>query len=203
MIAVLAAMLLAGGDDGSPAASPTTPGTTTTALPAAAETGLASLVPNTIFKDCTVDPTPSPGAAESATCSPPVDPGQRTLAFYPDSWTIAIYPTSAELKAAYNALRREHDVGSDYGRCNAVTWGGEGAWLHGPDKPGGRQFCYFDGNVAVMVWTHEKLGQASHVDTLGVARAAGSDHTGLFGWFRFWHHRIGKCPTTDCVAKIS
>jgi serine/threonine-protein kinase len=207
LVAVVAAVLLAGGDDES-SASPTTappppPATTTTAQPAEAESGLASLVPNAIFKDCKVDPTPSPGAAESATCGPPVDPAQRTAAFYPTSWTIAIYPTSGVLKEAYDALRKEADVGSDFGRCNAVTWGGEGSWLHGPDKPGGRQFCYFDGNVAVMVWTHEKLGQASHVDTLGVARASGSDHTGLFNWYRFWHHRIGKCPQTDCVAQVS
>jgi hypothetical protein len=36
-----------------------------------------------------------------------------------------------------------------------LLWGGERAWLHGPDKPGGRVFCYFDGNDAVIVWTHE------------------------------------------------
>jgi hypothetical protein len=63
-------------------------------------------------------------------------------------------------------------------------------------------FCYFDGDFAVVVWTHEKLGQASHIDMLGVARAAGSDHSNLYNWFRFWHHRIGKCPAPDCVAKL-
>ena len=39
-------------------------------------------------------------------------------------------------------------------------------------------------------------------ETLGTARAGGSDHAGLFNWWRFWHHRIGKCPQTDCVAKL-
>jgi hypothetical protein len=43
-----------------------------------------------------------------------------------------------------------------------------------------------------MVWTHRKLGQATHADILAIAREAGSDHPGLYGWWRFWHHRIGK-----------
>ena len=44
----------------------------------------------------------------------------------------------------------------------------------------------------MIVWTHEKLGQPDHKDVLLVARVAGSDHPGLFNWWRFWHHRIGK-----------
>jgi len=206
--AVLGAVLLSGGDDDPAAGGGTTaPGTTQGSQPAAAgpETataGLASLVPNTIFKDCEVDASPSPGAVESASCGPPADPAARTLPFYPDNWQVSIYPSAAQLNAAYNDLRSERDIGSDFGRCNAVTWGGEAEWLHGPQKPGGRQFCYFEGNVAVIVWTHGKLGQASHIDTLGVARAGGSDHASLFNWYRFWHHRIGKCPQTDCVAQL-
>jgi serine/threonine protein kinase len=207
-IAVVAAIVLAGGEstpssaDGGTTTAPQS-GTTTDAQPTGAQSGLVSLVPNTIFKDCKVDATPSPLAAESASCRPPADPAKRTLPFYPSAWTIAVYPTSAQLNAAYNSLKREHDIGKSFGRCNSVAWGGEGAWLHGPQKPGGRQFCYFEGNVAVIVWSHEKLGQGSHIDTLGVARANGSDHAGLFNWYRFWHHRIGKCPQTDCTAQLS
>jgi hypothetical protein len=205
-LAIVAAVLLSGGGDESSAGGTTTPGTTAAAQPAAdggtASAGLASLVPNTIFKDCEVDAAAAPGAVESASCKPPADAAARTLPFYPDSWTVSIYPNAAQMNAAYNDLRSEHDIGRDFGRCNAVTWGGEAEWLHGPQKPGGRAFCYFEGNVAVIVWTHGKLGQASHIDTLGVARAGGSDHAGLFNWYRFWHHRIGKCPQTDCVAAL-
>ena len=50
----------------------------------------------------------------------------------------------------------------------------------------------FDGTDAVIVWTHRKLGQPTHTDLLGIAREGGSDHPGLFGWWRFWHHRLGK-----------
>ena len=61
-----------------------------------------------------------------------------------------------------------------------------------PPKPGGQRFCYFDGDDAVIVWTHERLGQANHRDILAVAREGDTDHAALFGWWRFWHHRIGK-----------
>jgi hypothetical protein len=49
-------------------------------------------------------------------------------------------------------------------------------WEHGPGKPGGRVFCYFDGDDAVIVWTHERLGQPTHRDMLAIAREGGSDH---------------------------
>ena len=54
---------------------------------------------------------------------------------------------------------------------------------HGPDKPGGRIFCYFDGNDAVAVWTHKRLGQPTHRDVLMIAREGGSDHAGLTRWW--------------------
>ena len=64
--------------------------------------------------------------------------------------------------------------------------------MHGPDKPGGRELCYFDGDDAVMVWTHERLGQSSHKDILVIAREGGSDHARLYLWWQPWHHLIGK-----------
>ena len=64
--------------------------------------------------------------------------------------------------------------------------------LHGPGKPGGHVFCYFEGDDAVVVWTHERLGQATHRDVLIIAREAGNDHAALTRWWRPWHHRIGK-----------
>jgi len=44
----------------------------------------------------------------------------------------------------------------------------------------------------VIVWTHRKFGQDTHTDLLGIATEGGSDHPGLFAWWRFWHHRLGK-----------
>jgi hypothetical protein len=68
----------------------------------------------------------------------------------------------------------------------------ETAWEHRPGKPGGRVFCYFDGDDAVIVWTHERLSQATHHDMLAIAREGGSDHARLTRWWRPWHHLIGK-----------
>jgi hypothetical protein len=78
------------------------------------------------------------------------------------------------------------------GRCNAFVWGGELQWQHGPGKPGGRAFCYFDGNDAVIVWMHLRLGQPTHRDILAIAHEGGSDHVTLTRWWRPWHHLIGK-----------
>ena len=38
--------------------------------------------------------------------------------------------------------------------------------------------CYFDDDGVVIVWTHEKLGQPTHLDTLGMARLDGSEPRG-------------------------
>jgi hypothetical protein len=35
-----------------------------------------------------------------------------------------------------------------------------------------------------------------------MARSENGDHSSLFNWYRFWHHRIGKCDTPNCVAHV-
>ena len=65
-------------------------------------------------------------------------------------------------------------------------------WEHGPGKPGGRKLCYFDGDDAVIVWTHARLGQASHRDILAIAQEGGTDHARLAAWWAVQHHLIGK-----------
>jgi hypothetical protein len=155
---------------------------------------LADLVPAPVWQNCTKAKTPRAGAVETATCLPP----QGATTFNPDRLELSTFASGAAVQRAYEAERRRHRVQRNQGRCTGLSWGGEGIWLHNPaapgtkPKPGGSRFCYFAGNDAVIVWTHRKFGQATHTDLLGIAREGGSDHPGLYGWWRFWHHRIGK-----------
>jgi hypothetical protein len=160
------------------------PGTATLA----ATDGLDAIVPATLWKDCRLQSVPEPSALQTAVCLP--------SSGMPDRWEISSYPNASTLAAAYaSALRGREDIRRDTGKCNAFSWGGERAWMHGPDKPGGRVFCYFDGNDAVVVWTHERLGQPTHRDVLVTAREGGIDHAGLTRWWRPWHHEIGKATS--------
>ena len=152
------------------------------------EEGLEPLVDPGLWKDCAVKSTPNPGAFQTAVCLPPAGETRKY-----DSVEISIYPDETALDAAYTARREAAGV-QDGGACTGTRWGGAGPWVHpgDPPKPGGDRFCYFDGNEAVIVWTHQRLGQPNHRDMLAVAREGGTDHAGLFNWWRFWHHRIGK-----------
>jgi serine/threonine protein kinase len=191
--AVIAAVLLSGGGDKKQTA--TAQGSTSTG---ASASGMAALIPNPLFRSCT-NAAPIAGAAQTVDCKPSA---ATNGAYHPDNWQFSLFSSSAALQKAYDALRDSDGIGERYGQCNGIEWGGEGTWAHGPGKPGGHRFCYFDGNVAVIIWTHEKLGQASHVDLLGIARSNGSDHSNLFNWYRFWHHRVGKCGAPGCVASL-
>jgi class 3 adenylate cyclase len=158
-------------------------------LPAQGEevvaTDLASVVPLAIWKDCRLQTVPRPRADETAACVPAEG--------RPDRWEISRYPDRQALLAAYrNEFGRRSDISSNSGKCNAFVWTGENVWQHGRGKPGGRVFCYFDGNDAVIVWTHERRDQPTHLDILVTAREGGSDHAGLTRWWRPWHHVIGK-----------
>jgi hypothetical protein len=52
----------------------------------------------------------------------------------------------------------------------------------------------------VIYWSHERLGQASHRDMLGIARTDDLATDQLANWYRFWRDKIGKCPQKDCTA---
>jgi hypothetical protein len=132
-----------------------------------------------------VQNVPQPDAEETAVCQPATG--------IPDRWEISSYSNGVALERAYQQERDRHYEGErDSGECSALSWGGEHEWLHGPRKPGGRFFCYFDGNDAVIVWTHRRLGQKSHKDILVTAREEGSDHVTLTRWWTPWHHILGK-----------
>jgi predicted Ser/Thr protein kinase len=167
--------------------------------------GLAGIVPKGIFTGCKLQATPIVGAVQTAACAPPAG----IQVFYPQRLELSTFTTTAALEKAYDAARKAASVRKAFGRCDGTNWLGEGEWFHAPEAPGhpgkagGRRFCYFDGDTAVIVWTHEKFAQATHVDLLGVAHAGGSDHTDLFSWWRFWTHRIGKCLQVGCTASAS
>jgi class 3 adenylate cyclase len=146
---------------------------------------LAAVVPDAIWEDCVLREVPRPRADETAEC----DPIGRT----PDRSEISSYRDGGELAAAYESELRKHpEVQRDSGRCSGLSWGGEREWLHGPGRPGGRLFCYWDGNDVVIVWTHERRNQPSHVDVMVTAREGGSNHPGLTRWWLPVHHEIGK-----------
>jgi TIR domain-containing protein len=189
-----AVILLGGGDDKTGAG-----GTTAQQSPSR---GLAAVIPRPLFRNsCKVQPALLPGAVESVVCTPPPSSAEGRLPLYPLRWEASSFSSAAKLGSVYDSLRQQNDIGKDFGRCDSASWGGEGEWFHGPGKPGGRRFCYFEGNVAVIVWTHDKLGQESHIDMIGTAREGGSDHATLFTWWRFWHHRIGKCQEQGCTVQ--
>jgi predicted Ser/Thr protein kinase len=171
-------------------------GTTTSSASGAPQPAihpLSELVPSPVWQDCN-ETSPRAGAIETAICTQPAD----VTTFTPDRLELSTYASGAAVQSAYEALRRNHHVARNQGRCTGLSWTGEGIWLHNQASPGARpavggsRFCYFDGSDVVIVWTHRKFGQPTHTDLLAIAREGGSDHPGLYGWWRFWHHRIGK-----------
>jgi class 3 adenylate cyclase len=186
-----AVVYLTGGTDKevNPAAaktSQTNTETTSTTIPG--EAVLATLVPEPAWATCQIQAVADPGADQTAVCVQPADSTKRM----PDRWQISVYPNGKSLRDAYETIRENHDIVRGEGTCNGLSWGGEDTWEHGPGRPGGRKLCYFEGDDAVIVWLHERLGQPDHRDVLGIARESGGDHAGLFLWWKPWHHRIGK-----------
>jgi class 3 adenylate cyclase len=181
-----AVVYLTGGNQGEPGSAAT--GTQTESVAVAPVADVAALMPASLRKTCVKQPVPDIGAVETAVCVPA--PGDRR--FSPDRWQVSIYPNGAAVKNAYEAELRRQRIARDQGKCSSFSWGGEGPWAHGPGKPGGRRLCYFDGDDAIIVWTHERLGQPTHRDILASAREGGSDHARLIGWWAVSHHLIGK-----------
>jgi hypothetical protein len=171
------------GEPGTAASGGNPPITTEQAL--SPSDGLDAIVPAELWKDCHLQTVADPGALQTAVCLPANG--------LPDRWQISSYPNGNALQAAYQSqLGARGEIKQNSGKCNAFVWGGERPWQHGAGKPGGRVLCYFDGDDAVIVWTHMRLGQPTHRDMLAIAREGGSDHARLTHWWRPWHHLIGK-----------
>ena len=104
---------------------------------------LADLVPAPIWDTCKETARPRTGALETAECLPPAD----AKTFTPDHLEVSTFASAAAVQRTYEAQRRLHGVASDQGRCNGVSWGGEGKWFHNPVSPGtppahgGSRFC--------------------------------------------------------------
>jgi class 3 adenylate cyclase len=190
----VAVVYLTSGDKGekSSAALSTTAGAGTGtqggSTPDASNGHLSALIPTSLWESCQTQAVPDVGAVETAVCL--ASAGEAR--FSPDRWQVSIYPNGAALEAAYEAERRRQRIEPDQGTCSAFSWGGEGPWEHGPGRPGGRRLCYFDGDDAVIVWSHTRRDQPDHRDILASARESGSDHSRLARWWRFAHHLIGK-----------
>lgn len=211
-IAVLAAAVTAGlvvwltgggtnESNASPPGAPTGATQPTTSAPssgATTETGttteeevparLDAIVPSNLWADCQVQTVPDPSALETAVCLP----DQNTGKFEPDRWQVSLYPDGKTVTAAYDAAREDAGVRTDSGTCSRFSWTGETGWEHGPGQPGGRVFCYFSGDNAIIVWTHRRFDQPTHRDILAIAMEGGSDHARLFRWWNPRHHLIGK-----------
>ena len=147
--------------------------------------GLDAIVPVAIWKDCKLQTVPQPNAIQTAVCVPPGG--------MPDRWEISSYKSGPDLMSAYRAeFSRHAEIDSDTVAATPSPGAASASGCTGQNKPGGRTLCYFDGNDAVIVWTHERLGQLTHRDVLVTPREGGSDHVGLTRWWRPWHHLIGK-----------
>jgi serine/threonine-protein kinase len=194
---VLGFLLLGGDDNGNSVAGGTTTnsGTTTqgTTTPANLPASISGIVPRDITKNCKTAPTRE-GAAETVTCK------SQGVEFFP-TLELSFFNDSAALREVYDQLKQDENITqTDFGRCDGIAWDGEAEWKHANGKPGGRRFCKFEGNEAVIYWSHERLGQASHRDMLGIARTDDLATDQLANWYRFWRDKIGKCPQKDCTA---
>lgn len=163
-------------------------GTTTTApVVTAAAHLLPVLIPTQIAKECKTRTTPDQGALETDVCVPP--PTAPTS--QPNLFQFSFYSSSQPLLQAY---RRELKLAQGSLADCGSTPAGEEMWFHPTGKRGGRRFCFLDNRGRfVIVWTHEKLGDADHVDMLGLAREPGRAPT-IFGhWWNAVNDLLGKC----------
>ena len=197
IVGIVAGVLLLGGDDGggNTVAGETTQQTTSSTTTEAVSNvsgAISGIVPNDITKNCKTAETRE-GAAETVTCS------SQGVEFFP-TLELSFYNDSAALRKAYDELKAEQNITqTNFGRCDGIAWDGESEWKHANGNVGGRRFCKFEGNQAVIYWSHERLGQPSHRDMLGIARTDDLAIDQLSNWFRFWRDKIGKCPEKDCT----
>ena len=183
-------VLTGGSNESASSTSSTTTTTNTTPQPRAPSTLLAVLLPTQIARDCTSTPKPSSGVVEAESCRA----AEGAPESEPDAFDLTFYSSAGGLERAYQAAFKRADTGGNkIAKCSGTA--GERVWIHvTTGKRGGRRFCYLDSSgTFVVVWTHEKLGSADHVDMLGSARQAGRAPTIFRSWWNPVNDFIGKC----------
>jgi hypothetical protein len=136
-----------------------------------------ALLPTGVAKYCTVESTPSKGAIETLTCSSPASAPSA----YPDKFTVNFFSSASARQTAYDQAKK----GVRILNCGGVS--GQSKWIHQSDgKTGGFVVCGIDKKTgdSTIVWTHEKLGNPTHVDMVGVALEPGRGTSMFRSWWK-------------------
>jgi len=136
-----------------------------------------ALLPTGIAKNCEVQSTPDKGAVETDTCSSPASAPSA----YPDSFTLNFFSSPSVRQTAYDDAKK----GVRILNCGGVP--GQSNWVHQSDgKLGGVVVCGIDKKTgdSTIVWTHEKRGNPTHVDMVGVALEPGRGTSMYRSWWR-------------------
>ncbi len=164
--------------------------------PATPEERLESVVPVEIWESCELTEPTTPDAIVAAAC----DLSSTLRGSPPESLELMLFPDDSSLAAAYETLKSEHARARerDTGRCNLNTWDGERQWNHGPDRLGGRNFCYLEGgDNATMVWMHVRRGQDDHEQTLLIAQQGNLTFKNLRRW---WDANVDEIGRRECAG---
>jgi hypothetical protein len=155
-------------------------------------------MPTGIAAQCKTQQTPSFGAVETEVCKPPANAPTS----YPQTFSFSFFRSHAALRKAYNAQKNALTVGP----CGGTK--GQKGWIHlATGKTGGLRVCGDAANGdSVIVWTHEKLGSADHVDMMGVAQTSSRGDNLFRSWWGAVKDYVGKCrpllPADVCLATV-
>lgn len=150
-------------------------------------TGLAAVIPDELWPDCSIQPKARAGALSTALCA--ASPSSSRKA--PAHWEASLYPDGEALEETFRALYEPRGITPNEGSCTPLVWTGEGTWKHRSGRPGGMRMCYVEGEQAHLVWTHEAALQADHGNVLGIARVPRESQPELYEWWRTWQDEIG------------
>jgi predicted Ser/Thr protein kinase len=130
---------------------------------------------------------PRAGAEASRRCSPE----NADAGFKPNQWDVSTFPTTAALRAAYEAERLTSGRSRSQGSCKPSEWQGETQWTHATGEVAGRVICTYLDEVAVLIWTHEPSGDGDHANLLGIAHRVDGSTEALDQWWKVWRNQLG------------
>jgi tRNA A-37 threonylcarbamoyl transferase component Bud32 len=149
-----------------------------------------ALLPTGVARYCKVQSTAEKGAVETDTCSSPASAPSA----YPDKFTLSFYPSASARKAAYEQAKK----GVRVLNCGGVS--GQSKWVHQADgKTGGLVVCGIDKQTgdSTIAWSHEKLGNPTHVDMVGIALEPGRGTS----MFRSWWKPVAGSTANSALGK--